>query len=394
MDWNNPTLTSLYTAVLSELKTRDAELAVMFDGVSSTNLPTGTIRWSSSNDRWEKWNGSAWVALSNTVANHIASTSNPHSVTAAQVGAPTTTAFNTHLADTANPHSVTAAQVGAPTTAAFSAHTGNTSNPHATTAGQTGALAITNALSELASVAATARSNIAAASSATLSAHTANTSNPHNVTRAQIGAAASGSNSDITTLTGCTSLSISGSTLTLGTNSSHDVLLKQGGTNRLQMGSNDLYPAGAGGSMNLGTSSKWFNGVNVATVEAPSASGSHLTLRAAGATKDLQLAAGNTHWWTLQYTGHHLPTTNGTQDIGNNSVNPIRSLYFKSQLKNVGTAQTWTFFPYTDTRSIDPNASLEAGFTGSYPNTTTYIRALGHALNSVTKSLETLGLIN
>lgn len=63
-NWNNPILTSLYTDVINELKARDVELATQFDGASPTNLPTNTIRWSSTNNRWEKWNGSAWNALS------------------------------------------------------------------------------------------------------------------------------------------------------------------------------------------------------------------------------------------------------------------------------------------------------------------------------------------
>lgn len=49
---------------------------------------------------------------------HIDARNNPHGVTAAQVGAPTLTAFNDHVNDTNNPHAVTAAQVGAITSVA------------------------------------------------------------------------------------------------------------------------------------------------------------------------------------------------------------------------------------------------------------------------------------
>lgn len=83
---------------------------------------------------------------------HIGNTSNPHSVTAAQVGAdPVGSAqavqdnLDTHEADTSNPHSVTAAQVGAdPVGSAdavqtnLDAHTGNTNNPHSVTKAQVG----------------------------------------------------------------------------------------------------------------------------------------------------------------------------------------------------------------------------------------------------------------
>ena len=53
-----------------------------------------------------------------TAKNHIDARNNPHGVTAAQVGAPTLTAFNDHVNDTNNPHMVTAAQVGAITSVA------------------------------------------------------------------------------------------------------------------------------------------------------------------------------------------------------------------------------------------------------------------------------------
>src|SRR5690606_32030420 len=117
-------------------------------------------------------------ALDVDLTSHTSNTSNPHSVTASQVGAPTIAQFtglsgtvSGHIADatihftqaeidhtlilnngdyshkniddhidsTANPHGVTASQVGAPTTAQFTGHTGDTSNPHSVTAAQVGA---------------------------------------------------------------------------------------------------------------------------------------------------------------------------------------------------------------------------------------------------------------
>lgn len=67
-NWSNPTLTSLYTDFLSELKARDTDLALQFDGTTSSNLATGTIRWSSSANRWQKWNGTSWAELTTTYA--------------------------------------------------------------------------------------------------------------------------------------------------------------------------------------------------------------------------------------------------------------------------------------------------------------------------------------
>lgn len=67
-NWANPTLTSNYTSVLTDLKNRDEDLALQFDGSSATSFPTGTIRWSSSANRWQKWTGSAWGELTGTYA--------------------------------------------------------------------------------------------------------------------------------------------------------------------------------------------------------------------------------------------------------------------------------------------------------------------------------------
>ena len=67
-DWSNPQLTSTYTNFVAEVKDRDVDLALQFDGTTSTNLATGTIRWSSSANRWQKWSGSTWAELTGTYA--------------------------------------------------------------------------------------------------------------------------------------------------------------------------------------------------------------------------------------------------------------------------------------------------------------------------------------
>jgi len=69
-DWSLPVLSSLYTDMLNELKTRDEDAAKMFDGVGS-NLPTNTIRWSTANTRFEKWSGTAWGPLSTIYAINV-----------------------------------------------------------------------------------------------------------------------------------------------------------------------------------------------------------------------------------------------------------------------------------------------------------------------------------
>jgi hypothetical protein len=67
-DWNNPLLTSTYTNFLAEVKARDTDLALQFDGTTTSNIPTNTIRWSSSAGRWQKWSGTAWGELTTTYA--------------------------------------------------------------------------------------------------------------------------------------------------------------------------------------------------------------------------------------------------------------------------------------------------------------------------------------
>ena len=67
-NWSNPTATSNYLSFVTEVKDRDVDLALQFDGVSPTNLPTGSIRWNSSINRWQKWSGSAWGELTSTYA--------------------------------------------------------------------------------------------------------------------------------------------------------------------------------------------------------------------------------------------------------------------------------------------------------------------------------------
>lgn len=67
-NWSNPQLTSTYTNFVTEVKDRDVDLALQFDGTTTSNLPTGAIRWNSSVNRWQKWSGSAWGELTSTYA--------------------------------------------------------------------------------------------------------------------------------------------------------------------------------------------------------------------------------------------------------------------------------------------------------------------------------------
>lgn len=69
-DHSKPTLTSNYTAFVDEIKGRLEDISKGFDPAktSPTNVPVDTIRWVSSSNKWQRWNGSAWVDLASTYA--------------------------------------------------------------------------------------------------------------------------------------------------------------------------------------------------------------------------------------------------------------------------------------------------------------------------------------
>lgn len=69
-NWNQPALTDTYSNFLSFLDARLKDLAYGLDPAITTvtNPPTNSIRWSSANNRWEKWSGSAWNVLTSTYA--------------------------------------------------------------------------------------------------------------------------------------------------------------------------------------------------------------------------------------------------------------------------------------------------------------------------------------
>lgn len=65
-DHLKPTITSTYSNFVTELDARFDDLAVGLDPAvtTSTNLPTGSIRWTSASNKWQKFNGTAYVDLS------------------------------------------------------------------------------------------------------------------------------------------------------------------------------------------------------------------------------------------------------------------------------------------------------------------------------------------
>lgn len=64
-DHSKPTLSSTYPNFLSEVKGRLEDISKQFDPAhgSASNVVSGTVRWSSSSRKWERWNGTAWSDL-------------------------------------------------------------------------------------------------------------------------------------------------------------------------------------------------------------------------------------------------------------------------------------------------------------------------------------------
>lgn len=149
-NWSNPALTSTYTDFLNQLKDRDTDLALQFDGTTSSNLATNTIRWDSTANRWKKWNGSTWAELTATYALTALSTTGNASVggnlsvtgstalAAATASTPATADNNTNVATTAFVKAQNYAPLASPTLtgtpAAPTASTGTNTTQIATTA--------------------------------------------------------------------------------------------------------------------------------------------------------------------------------------------------------------------------------------------------------------------
>lgn len=63
MDFSLPTLTTSYAEFVAAVKARDEDIAKMFDGTTSTNLPDGVKRWNATGKKFEKFDGTSWSDL-------------------------------------------------------------------------------------------------------------------------------------------------------------------------------------------------------------------------------------------------------------------------------------------------------------------------------------------
>ena len=59
-DWLKPTLTSLYTEVLSEIHNKSVDAGTMFLN-TPTNPPAGSMKWDRVGLKLQEWNGSTFV---------------------------------------------------------------------------------------------------------------------------------------------------------------------------------------------------------------------------------------------------------------------------------------------------------------------------------------------
>ena len=72
-DWSKPVLSDTYTNVLGYINSKlsDAAKQLNSNTVTVTNPITGMIRWNSTNNNWDTYNGSTWVVLSSLYAINI-----------------------------------------------------------------------------------------------------------------------------------------------------------------------------------------------------------------------------------------------------------------------------------------------------------------------------------
>lgn len=63
MDFSLPTLTTSYAEFVAAVKARDEDIAKMFDGTTTINIPNGAKRWNATSKKFEKFDGTSWSDL-------------------------------------------------------------------------------------------------------------------------------------------------------------------------------------------------------------------------------------------------------------------------------------------------------------------------------------------
>lgn len=67
-DWNLPAINSNYTNMIAYLKDRDLDAIKWGEGITFTNPGAGFKRWNAASNKFERYNGTAWVDMSTAYA--------------------------------------------------------------------------------------------------------------------------------------------------------------------------------------------------------------------------------------------------------------------------------------------------------------------------------------
>jgi hypothetical protein len=67
-NWTNPTVNSDYVDFVDEVKSRDEDVATLFNDGAATNIPTNSVKYLRASDKFQYWSGSAFVDLVLSIA--------------------------------------------------------------------------------------------------------------------------------------------------------------------------------------------------------------------------------------------------------------------------------------------------------------------------------------